>query len=192
MNKLNFRFLDLSEENGKKLALFSLGRINGLYKLFLEEIKNENLIFDIDYNNGYSTLINIYEFLFLKNQTNSQIINFKNEIEKYAIDSEFYSSYQSTILTQLILAYISTLDFYISKNNLLLRDIHYNIEEIINIIESEKFYKKNPEGDYEESEKFIDKKIDINTNIINNFYSKIEGLDYTELQNEIERNIIEF
>lgn len=192
MNKLNFKFLNLSEENGKKLSLFLLGRINDLYKLFLEEIENENLIFDIDFNNGFSILENIYKSLFFKNATNSQIVNFKNEIEKFAIDSEYYSSYQSTILTQLILAYISTLDFYLSKNNQLLRDVHYNVEEIINIIESEKFYKKNPDGEYEESEEIIDKKIDTNTDVINGFYAKIESLDDIELQSEIEKNVIQF
>jgi len=114
-----------------------------------------------EYNNGGEILEQIYSYLKNKslNINENMLQNYIDQSYQLAVNSDDHSSYQSTIATQVALLSSSVLEFFQKKDSELFDEIEMNISEIINIIESEKFYSKNPDGDYKECDSIINNRI---------------------------------
>ncbi|MDG1331779.1 MAG: hypothetical protein P8P74_05585 [Crocinitomicaceae bacterium] len=158
---INSKLKELDFESHFKFALFSMGRVQDLYQLFIEEIRQNNLSALSEYLEGDSVLNEI------SNSLKKSFPKFEQEeldehIQKsysLTVRGDIHSSFQSTIATQIALMHVSALQFIRSKDVNLLEDVSIYISEIINIVESEKFFSSNPNGDYSESEQIITKAI---------------------------------
>ncbi|MFK7786084.1 MAG: hypothetical protein AB8B56_13265 [Crocinitomicaceae bacterium] len=154
---IKLKLSELSLKGQQQFALFSMARVKNLYNLFVEEIQQDQLVELSAYENGLKLLTDMHDALrkSFPDFNNDEIVKSVETSYSLAIQDHVYSSFQSTIATQIALLHVSALEFLKTKNADVMEDVLIYIEEIINIVESEMFFRANPDGSYDESESII-------------------------------------
>ncbi|PJJ84427.1 hypothetical protein [Mucilaginibacter auburnensis] len=125
-----------------------LGRTRHLYTLFEMEIANDDFSYALRFKNASRVINKLYEECvdIIFSARNNFSVDLSS-LYKLAPSYEEYTTAYATIATQIALMCTSIAEFCESRDAGLINEVLMNLEEIINIIRSENFYRQNLPGD---------------------------------------------
>lgn len=158
-NLVKERSSNLSKENKIKFNLSSLIRSKDLYRLFEEDINDDEYDYAQRFKDGSSRLTEFSDYIlntiFVQGEFDSGEIERFRTIEDLAPEDDEYSTYQAAIAVNIVLIASNIIKIINGDESKIRSTIDYTLD-VINNLKSEEFFTNNPDGEDEESEEFLD------------------------------------